>query len=93
MAVDALNKAGIAWTEVFVGGGVATIGAAISAGLAVAALGRRVAPAGTIDVGTQLGLPPLPSRDVVMHTSPLDQQTKHSLRTLAAAIRATRPRH
>ncbi|MBC9876573.1 LysR family transcriptional regulator [Bradyrhizobium sp. INPA01-394B] len=93
MAVDALNRAGIAWTEVFVGGGVVTIGAAISAGLAVAALGRRVAPADTIDVGAQLGLPPLPSRDVVLHASPGDQQTKQSLRTLAAAIRATAAKH
>jgi len=75
------------------GGGVATIGAAISAGLAVAALGRRVAPADTIDVGAQLGLPPLPSRDVVLHASPGDQQTKHSLRTLTAAIRATAAKH
>ncbi|WFU78154.1 LysR family transcriptional regulator [Bradyrhizobium sp. CIAT3101] len=93
MAVDALNKAGIAWTEVFVGGGVATIGAAISAGLAVAALGRRVAPVDTIDVGAQLRLPPLPPRDVVMHASPGDQQSKHSLKTLAAAIRATAAKH
>jgi DNA-binding transcriptional LysR family regulator len=89
MAVDALNKAGIAWTEVFVGGGVGTIGAAAAAGLAVAALGRRVAPPGTIDVGTQLGLPPLPSRDVVLHASRTDQETRNALKTLAAAIRAT----
>lgn len=93
MAVDALNKAGIAWTEVFVGGGVATIGAAISAGLAVAALGRRVAPLDTIDVSTKLGLPPLPSRDVVLHASSGDQRTKQSLRALAAAIRATATKH
>jgi len=93
MAVDALNKAGIAWTEVFVGGGVVTIGVAISAGLAVAALGRRVAPLDTIDVGTALGLPPLPSRDVVLHASPGDQPTRQSLRTLAAAIRATATKH
>jgi DNA-binding transcriptional LysR family regulator len=33
MALAALNEAGIAWTEVFVGGGTATIGAAVSAGL------------------------------------------------------------
>lgn len=92
MAIDALNKAGIAWTEVFVGGGVATIGAAISAGLAVAALGRRVAPTGTIDVGAQLGLPALPPRDVVMHASPGDPQARHALKTLAAAIRATAAR-
>src|SRR5450756_2016187 len=57
MAVAALDAAGIPWTEVFVGGGVATIGAAISAGLAVAALARRVAPADTMDLGPRLGLP------------------------------------
>ena len=92
MAVDSLNKAGTAWTEVFVGGGIATIGAAVSAGLAVAALGRRVAPPGTIDVGAQLGLPPLPSREVVLHASRRDQAARNSLKTLAAAIRATAAR-
>src|SRR6202161_117992 len=56
MAVTALDAAGIPWTEVFVGGGVAPIGAAASAGLGVAALGRRVAPPGTIDIGLKLGL-------------------------------------
>jgi len=89
MAIDALKSAGIAWTEVFVGGGIATTGAAVSAGLAVAALGRRVAPSGSIDVGAKFGLPPLPSRDVVLHSSVADQRTKNSLKTLAATIRAT----
>ena len=89
MAVDALDGAGIAWTEVFVGGGVATTGAAVSAGLAVAALGRRVAPPGTIDVGPRLGLPPLPSRDVVLLSAAADPQTRASLKALAATIRAT----
>src|SRR6516162_7826874 len=78
MAVDALDGAGIAWTEVFVGGG-----------LAVAALGRRVAPPGTIDVGPRLGLPPLPSRDVVLLSAAADPQTRASLKALAATIRAT----
>jgi DNA-binding transcriptional LysR family regulator len=89
MAIDALNAAGIAWTEVFVGGGIATTGAAVSAGLAVAALGRRVAPPGTIDVGPRLGLPPLPSRDVVLHANVTDRETRNSLQVLAATIRAT----
>ena len=89
MAIDALNAAGVAWTEVFVGGGIATTGAAVSAGLAVAALGRRVAPLGTIDVGPRFGLPPLPTRDVVLHVNSRDRQAKNSMRTLAAAIRAT----
>jgi DNA-binding transcriptional LysR family regulator len=89
MAIDALTAAGTAWTEVFVGGGIATTGAAVSAGLAVAALGRRVAPPGTIDVGAKFGLPPLPSRDVVLHSNATDPRTKASLKALAATIRAT----
>jgi DNA-binding transcriptional LysR family regulator len=88
MAIDALTAAGIAWTEVFVGGGVATTGAAVSAGLAVAALGGRVAPPGAIDVGAKFGLPPLPARDVVLHSNVTDRQIKASLKVLTAAIRA-----
>jgi DNA-binding transcriptional LysR family regulator len=89
MALDALNAAGIPWTEVFVGGGIATTGAAVAAGLAVAALGRRVAPPGTIDIGTRLSLPPLPARDVVLHSNLSDRRAKSALKTLAATIRAT----
>jgi DNA-binding transcriptional LysR family regulator len=89
MAVNALDEAGIPWTEVFVGGGIATIGAAISAGLAVAALGRRVAPIGTVDVGPQLGLPPLPSRNMMLHSRLTDPQARRTLMTLCAAIRST----
>jgi DNA-binding transcriptional LysR family regulator len=89
MALAALDGAGIAWNEVFVGGGIATIGAAVSAGLAVAALGRRVAPADTIDVGVKFGLPPLPSRDVMLFSTLTDRRGRDALRTLVAAIRST----
>jgi DNA-binding transcriptional LysR family regulator len=89
MAVGALDAAGIAWTEVFVGGGVATIGAAISAGLAVAALARRVAPSDTIDLGPRLGLPALPSREVILYSKPSDARARRALRTLGAAFAAT----
>ncbi len=89
MAIDALDTAGVAWTEVFVGGGLGTIGAAVSAGLAAAALGRRVTPKGTIDVGSRFELPPLPARDVVMYSSLTDRQARETLRTLGAAIRST----
>ncbi|RKU04593.1 LysR family transcriptional regulator [Burkholderia sp. Nafp2/4-1b] len=89
MAVSALDEAGVPWTEVFVGGGVATIGAAVSAGLAVAALGHRVAPSGTVDVGTQYGLPPLPTRDVVLHANQTDARARQALRTLGAALRSS----
>ena len=88
MAVEVLDAAGIAWTEAFVGGGLSTIGAALSAGLAVAALARRVAPADTVDLGPRLGLPPLPSRDVVLHSRLSDARTRQALRTLGAAFAA-----
>jgi DNA-binding transcriptional LysR family regulator len=89
MAVDVLDTAGISWTEVFVGGGVATIGAAISAGLAVAALARRVAPSDTVDLGARLGLPPLPAREVVLYSKLSDIRTRRVLRTLGAAFAAS----
>jgi DNA-binding transcriptional LysR family regulator len=89
MAIAALDAAGVSWREVFVGGGVATIGAAISAGLAVAALARRVAPPGTIDLGPRLGLPPLPSREVILHSKLFDTRARRALRTLGAAFAAT----
>ncbi len=53
LALDALKAAGIAWTDVFVGVGVSTIGAAVSAGVTTAALGRCVAPHDVIDAGAK----------------------------------------
>jgi DNA-binding transcriptional LysR family regulator len=89
MAIDALDSAGISWTEVFVGAGVATIGAAVCAGLALAALAPRVAPPGTIDLGPRLGLPPLPTREVILYVKPSDARTRRALRTLGAAFAAS----
>lgn len=89
MAVKALDASGIAWTEAFVGGGVNTVGAAASAGLAVAALGRRVAPRGTVDLTSRLRLPPLPEREVVLYTNLRDQQAKGALQALTAALRSS----
>lgn len=89
MAVAALDQAGMAWEDVFIGGGVATIGAAVAAGLAVAALSRRVAPPGTIDMTETLGLPPLPSRSVVLHTRAADPMARKALRTFASTLRAS----
>ncbi len=89
MAIDALSSANVAWSEAFVGGGVMTTGAAAAAGLAVAVLAKRVAPAGTIDVGPRLGLPSLPSRELVLHTSVTDATARGALRKLADALRST----
>lgn len=68
-----------------VGGGVAAVAAAVSAGLAVAALPRPVAPIGSVEVGARFGLPPLPGSDVVLHSGLLDLRAKEALRTIAAS--------
>src|SRR6266702_738894 len=59
LALRALDKSGIAWSEAFVGGGVTAVAAAALAGLAVAPLARRIAPAGLIDFGAKHKLPRL----------------------------------
>ncbi|WP_336486343.1 LysR family transcriptional regulator [Methylobacterium nigriterrae] len=87
-ATRALDEAGIAWTEVFVGGGVMAVGAAVSAGLAVAALAGRVAPAGAVEVGAELGLPVLPLSEVVLHTRLNDARSREALRIVATAFRS-----
>ena len=83
-----LDEAGIAWTAVYVGGGVMALGAAVSAGLAVAALAHRVAPRDAVEVGTAFGLPPLPSADVMLRTRLTDARSKEVIRLVGAAFRA-----
>lgn len=85
-AVRALDQAGIAWTEVFIGKGAAVVGAAAAAGLAVAVIARRTAPSGTVDVGPALSLPPLPRQDVVLYTALNDRRSRHAMRSLATAF-------
>lgn len=69
LAVRRLDEAGIVWAEVFIGGGVNAVAAAISAGLAISALLYRVRPPGAIDiVGKQLHLPNLPLAQVMLHS-------------------------
>ncbi|WP_044559290.1 LysR family transcriptional regulator [Azospirillum sp. B4] len=88
-AARALDAAGIRWTEVFVGGGVAAVGAAVLAGLGVAALAPRAAPLGAVEVGERYSLPPLPSAPVVLRSAVSDRRSRAALATLVAAFRAT----
>jgi DNA-binding transcriptional LysR family regulator len=90
MATRTLDAAGIAWTETFVGGGIPAIVAAVSAGLAVAPLTFRVAPAGVVEVGKELGLPPLPSSEIVLHSTLTDVRSRAALKILATAFREHR---
>ncbi|MEA1673909.1 LysR family transcriptional regulator [Nitrospirillum sp. BR 11163] len=87
-ATRALDVAGVPWMEVFVGGGVAAVGAAVLAGLGVAALAPRAAPLGSVEVGARFGLPPLPSAPVVLRSAVSDRRSRAALATLVAAFRA-----
>ena len=89
-ATRALDAAGTEWVEVFLGGGMAAVTAAVSAGIAVGALAHRVVPTGVIDVGEKLGLPPIPSSEIVLHSSLSDARSRSALRTLTAAFRERR---
>ena len=86
-AVRALDSAGIAWTEVFIGKGAAVVGAAATIGLAVAVLPKRAAPSGTIDIGRVLSLPPLPTHEVVLYSALHDRRSRNALHTLAMAFK------
>ena len=88
VALRTLTGAGIAWQEVFVGGGAAAVGAAVAAGLAVSPLARRVAPRGLIDVGARLGLPALPESRVTQHSRVRDPQSVETLRLVANGLAA-----
>jgi DNA-binding transcriptional LysR family regulator len=86
VAIRALDKAGIEWREVFVGKGAAILGAAAAGGLAVAVLARRAAPAGTVDVGKSLSLPPIPAQDVMLYSALNDRRSREALRVLMLAL-------
>jgi DNA-binding transcriptional LysR family regulator len=87
-AIRALDKAKVEWVEAFTGGGVTAIAAAISAGLAVSPLARRIAPPGMLDVGGALSLPRLGRSKVVLHSRVSDAHARAALRILAAAFRS-----
>ena len=90
IAIRALTSQGIQWNEVFVGGGHSAVMAAVSAGLAVAALSCRLAPSDTIEIGQRLGLPELPASRIMLHSTLTDRRSRDALRTLAAAYREHR---
>jgi len=83
-----LDAAGVSWTEIFVGGGVAAVAAAVMAGLGVAALAPRMLPFGAVDVGAKLGLPTLPRLPVLLHTRIRDGRPREALAALSAAFRS-----
>ncbi|EIZ79443.1 LysR family transcriptional regulator [Novosphingobium sp. Rr 2-17] len=88
LAGQLLDAAGVRWTEIFVGGGVTAVAAAVTAGLGVAALSPRMVPFGAVDVGPKLGLPALPRLPVLLHTRIKDGRPRDALAALSAAFRS-----
>lgn len=88
MAGQLLDAAAVPWTEIFVGGGVAAVAAAVMAGLGVAALAPRMLPFGAVDVGLKLGLPDLPRLPVLLHSRVKDNRSRDALTALSAAFRS-----
>ncbi len=88
LAVQGLDSIAMPWREVFVGGGVAAVVAAVVAGLGVAALAPRMLPFGAVDVGQKLGLPPLPRLPVLLHSRARDGRPRDALAALAAAFKS-----
>ena len=88
IAVRALDKAGITWSEGFVGGGLTAVVAATLAGFAVAPMARRIAPPALIEIGPAQGLPRLGSSRVMLHSRVSDAARLAALRTLAATFRS-----
>lgn len=90
VAKKVLGQASIPWIEVFIGGGVSAVIAAISAGLAVGVLPRRLATPELVDVSSTLDLPPLPSSTLVVHSELSDKRSRDALRTITSAFQEGR---
>jgi DNA-binding transcriptional LysR family regulator len=88
LASQLLDAAGVPWKEIFCGGGVAAVSAAVMAGLGVAALAPRMLPFGAVDVGPKLGLPALPRLPVLLHSRVNSGRPQQALGALAAAFRS-----
>ncbi len=86
VASKALDHAGLAWREAFVGGSCLALVAAVRAGLGIAPLGRLVgADLATAD--SALGLPALPSSKIVLLARTSTPAQAAAAKALAASVR------
>lgn len=90
LTTRALDDAGIAWTEVFLGCGTFAVAEAVAAGLAASVFSRRLAPPGTVEVSRRFGLPALPASEIILLSTLTDTRSRATLRMLAAAFREHR---
>jgi len=88
MAGRLLDEAGVPWTEIFAGGGVTAVAAAVMAGIGVAALAPRMLPMGAVDVGARLGLPELPRLPIILHSRVKVGRPRDALAALSATFRS-----
>lgn len=88
VAARALERAGLAWHEAFIGGGCAALVAAAHAGLGIAPMGR-IASGGAPDSGPAFGLPPLPSSQIVLLARAGTPHLAAAARALGAGVRAS----
>ncbi|MCR9212088.1 MAG: LysR family transcriptional regulator [Proteobacteria bacterium] len=88
LAGQLLDEAEISWTEIFVGGGVAAVSAAVMAELGIAAMARRMLPFGAVNIGPKLGLPELPRLPVLLHSRVKNERAGAALAALSAAFRS-----
>jgi DNA-binding transcriptional LysR family regulator len=86
VAVKALERAGLAWHEAFVGGSCLAVAAAVRAGLGVAPLGRMVG-ADLPESASVRGLPQLPASKIVMLARTPSPHLGIAARALAASVR------
>lgn len=83
MAITALEEAGIAWRESFIGVSAASLRSAVVAGFGVAALSIGASHDGLAELGAQMDLPPLSQREIVL----LSQISSHRARQGLASVR------
>jgi DNA-binding transcriptional LysR family regulator len=88
LAGQLLDAAQIPWREIFVGGGVTAVAAAVMAGLGIAALAPRMLPFGAVDVGARLSLPEIPCLPVVLHSRVTEGSAYDALEALSAAFKS-----
>jgi len=88
LAGQLLDEAEEPWTEMFVGGGVTAVSAAVMAGLGVSLLARRILPFGAVNVGPRLGLPEPPKLPLVLHSRITEGRAFDAVSALSAAYRS-----
>jgi DNA-binding transcriptional LysR family regulator len=88
LAITALEEADIPWRESFIGASAANLRSAIVAGFGVAALCVSACHDELFELGTQMELPPLPQRSIVLLSQISSHRARKGLATLRDSIAA-----